>query len=96
VLLFGYPRGGDLTPRFGHVLVLNEPVTVNYGYGVYLTVESNTISTLTFPGNSGSAVFNSKGEVVNILYAGPNPLFLYGITVKNSQIHAAFRDMLSQ
>lgn len=80
VLLLGYPRGEDLTPRYGHVIALNRPVTVDYG-DFFHTQFANLISTLTFPGNSGSPVFNSKGEIVNLLYAGPHPLMGYGVVV---------------
>lgn len=91
-LLLGYPGGRDLTPRFGHVIVLNEPTTVDYGYYL-IRNPSNYISFLTFPGNSGSPVFNSRGEVTNLLYAGPHPTMLYGVTITNKQLHQAFADM---
>jgi len=90
VLLIGYPRGEDLTPRFGYVIKLNDLTTVNYGYYL-LTRPSHFISTLTFPGNSGSPVLNSKGEVIGLLYAGPDPLFQYGVIVPLRYITHALR-----
>ncbi len=80
VLLLGYPRGEDLTPRFGYVIKLNYLTEVNYDY-YSLTRESHFISTLTFPGNSGSPIFNSQGKVSGLLYAGPPPAYQYGVIV---------------
>lgn len=87
VTLLGYPRGDVLTPRDGYLISLNIPVEVNYGFHT-ITKRSNYISTLTFGGNSGSPVFNSKGELVNLLYAGPTPIFMYGVTVPHKYVKA--------
>lgn len=93
VLVLGYPKGGQLTPRFGYVIELNKRVAVNYAEGP-TTQPSNIVSTLIFGGNSGSPVFNSKGQVVNLIYAGPYLEYMsYGATVPLVYIKEAFTDM---
>lgn len=90
VMLLGFPRGEDMTPRFGHIIVKNRWTSVDYGEYI-LTRPSDYITTLTFPGNSGSAIFNKNGEIVGLLYAGPHPLFQYGIAVPLRFITHAIR-----
>jgi len=80
LLLMGYPRGDFLAPRAGHMVVLNEEVCVRYTDGLKC-IESNYISTISYGGNSGSPVFNSRSEVVNVLYAGNPYINSFGITV---------------
>lgn len=93
-LVMGYPYGFDLTPREGYIIILNDLVSVNYGDYV-LTTPSNWTTSITFPGNSGSGVFNKKGELVNLIYAGPDPLFMYGITVPHRYIKNALEASLN-
>lgn len=80
-IILGYPRGEDYTPRQGYVLSLNEYTAVQYSWDDVRIRPSHSISFLTFPGNSGSPVFNSRGRLVNLLYAGSNPVNSVGITV---------------
>lgn len=94
-LTMGYPMGFNLTPRQGYVIILNEPVTVRYD-GYVLTTPSNWVSSMTFPGNSGSPVFNKQGDVVNLIYAGPDPLFGYGITVPHRYLKNALEASLER
>lgn len=56
--------------------------------------ETQVISNIIAPGNSGSAVFNSKGEVVNLVFAGYGRTLSYGITVPNSYIQDFLKDEL--
>lgn len=52
------------------------------------TLESQVVSSLIAPGNSGSPVFNSNGEVVNLVFAGIGENLSHAITVPNGQIRA--------
>lgn len=76
VLVLGYPRGTFLTPRKGHVVA--KDVFVSTGGPKR---PSHFLSTTTYPGNSGSPVFNENGELVGLIYAGSRTLVTYGITV---------------
>lgn len=80
LLVMGYPSGHVLTPRSGYMLDLDTPVPVNYGQGL-ITYRSNVSSALIFGGNSGSPVFNKNGELTNLIYAGPDPIFHIAIQV---------------
>lgn len=91
VLLMGYPRGSFLTPRYGHVLRLSEEVCIPYISGI-ACVDSNYTSTISFGGNSGSPIFNSNGELVNVLYAGSTFLHTYSITVPYFFVRAALEE----
>lgn len=54
---------------------------------VIQTFESQAISNLIAPGNSGSAVFNDRGEVTNLIFAGAGGISP-GLTIPNGQIRA--------
>lgn len=51
------------------------------GIPIIETVDSQVISNLIKPGNSGSAVFNTKGEVIGLVFAGAGRDFSYGFIV---------------
>jgi S1-C subfamily serine protease len=55
------------------------------GMPVIKSFDSQIISNLIKPGNSGSAVFNKKGEVIGVVFAGTGRDFSYGFIVP--QIH---------
>lgn len=93
VLLLGYPRGDSLTPRYGHLIAVEQEICLQYDIGVQC-IGANFISTITYPGNSGSPVFNEKGEVVNLLYAGNMYVLTYGITVPYYYVRAALEEAL--
>lgn len=84
VLVFGYPRGKMLTPRFGHVLSTSSRSCIEYRDGV--RCEDGIVSSnLIFPGNSGSPLLNMDGELVGLAYAG-NWAISYSISVKLENI----------
>lgn len=58
------------------------------GKPVVKTFDSQLISNLIKPGNSGSAVFNGKGEIVGVVYAGDSRGFSFGYIVP--QIYVIF------
>ena len=91
VLVIGYPLGGYLTPVTGWVTAKDVTVSINYDYAIP-DLPSNFVSNITYPGNSGSPVFNSKGEVVNLIFAGNPTLITIGITVPNKFIIHALED----
>lgn len=51
------------------------------GYPVIKTLDAQLISNLIKPGNSGSAVFNDKGEIIGVVFAGNGRDFSYGYIV---------------
>ena len=51
------------------------------GIPILETVDSQVISNLIKPGNSGSAVFNTKGEIVGLVFAGEGRGFSSGFIV---------------
>lgn len=51
------------------------------GIPVIEKVDSQVISNIIKPGNSGSAVFNLKGEIVGLVFAGAGRDFSYGFIV---------------
>lgn len=61
----------------------NDPDTCIFfgGMPVIETLDSQLISNLIKPGNSGSAVFNDKGEVIGVVFAGSGRDFSYGYIV---------------
>lgn len=58
------------------------------GVPILKTFETQAISSIIAPGNSGSPVFNKKGEVANLVFAGVGRGLSHGITVPNGQIRA--------
>lgn len=89
MLIMGYPRGDFLVPRYGRVILKGEEVCIAYADDTEKCVDSNFTSAISYGGNSGSPVFNEKGELVNLLYAGPSRLHTYSITVPLVFVQAA-------
>lgn len=69
VMTFGYPRGLQLTPRFGHVLSTNYRACIRYRDGNKCE-DAIYSSNLIYPGNSGSPLLNMDGRLVGLVYAG--------------------------
>lgn len=63
--------------------MIDNPETCYFfgGMPVIETLDSQLISNLIKPGNSGSAVFNSSGEVIGVVFAGSGRDFSYGYIV---------------
>lgn len=81
VLLMGYPRGTHLTPRFGHVVAKYKEICLFYDDVGLRCMPSHIISSVSYGGNSGSAVVNDKGELVGVLFAGSRVVHTFGIIV---------------
>lgn len=90
-LVFGYPRGENLTPEYGFVVALSKVAGVCCDdEGQRKFKPSNFLNALIFGGNSGSPVFNENMELVNLVYAGPVPEYLnFTITVPLTYIKEA-------
>lgn len=87
VMVMGYPRGGRLTPRFGHIISEGSNICLNYDYGK--RCEMAIVSTnLVYPANSGSPMVNMNGEVVGLVYGG-NFLSSLAISVQLKYIRGA-------
>lgn len=56
------------------------------GIPVYKDFDSVVVSNLVQPGSSGSAVFNGKGELVGVVFAGNAGDFSYGFIVPHRYI----------
>lgn len=63
--------------------IINDPMTCGFfgGMPVVETLDSQLISNLIKPGNSGSAVFNANGELIGVVFAGSGRDFSYGYIV---------------
>lgn len=85
VTLIGFPRGIGKVIRHGAIIRDTMPC-VGYGKGIVRCVPSTQISALAYPGNSGSPVLNSDGEVIGLLYAGSNTYVHAPYIVKHSQL----------
>jgi len=70
ITLVGHPRGIDLVIREGRVVTKDLNVCVFYFPEGPLCRDSDRISALAYPGNSGSPVLNERMELVSVLYAG--------------------------
>jgi S1-C subfamily serine protease len=57
------------------------------GLPVVQKFESQVVSNLIKPGSSGSAVFNTQGEIVGVIFAGSGRDFSYGFIVPQKYIH---------
>lgn len=57
------------------------------GFPVVRKFESQVVSNLIKPGSSGSAVFNTKGEIVGVVFAGSGRNFSHGFIVPQKYIH---------
>lgn len=70
--------------------VEKDPLTCAFfgGYPVVKTFDSQLVSNLIKPGNSGSAVFNNEGQVVGVVFAGAGRDFSFGYIVP--QIYLLF------
>jgi len=80
VLVMGYPRGGFLTPRWGHYIAQDIEICIPGPMGMDCKL-SNFVLAITYGGNSGSPVFNMRGELVNLIYAGNMYIHTFGVTV---------------
>jgi len=60
-----------------------DPMTCAFfgGYPVVQRLDSQLVSNLIQPGNSGSAVFNKKGELIGVVFAGTGRDFSFGFIV---------------
>lgn len=56
------------------------------GMPVIKSLESRVISNLIKPGSSGSAVFNRKGELIGVVFAGSSREFSYGFIVPQEHL----------
>jgi len=90
VMVFGFPRGMLLTPRFGHILEPSTYICILYDEGPkceYAIISS----TLVYPGNSGSPLLDMDGEIVGLVYGG-NFAVSYGISVKLENVRKAIEN----
>jgi S1-C subfamily serine protease len=75
--VYGHPFGYSLTPSFGHTLITTEIelampthfLDTRYTMNI-VTMEYTQLSLQVYPGNSGSPVMNSHGDVVGMISAG--------------------------
>ena len=67
--IVGYPWGITRTKTQGYMAALRIPI-VHPTTGYYMT--SDLLDITTAGGNSGSPVFNSKGDVIGVLWGGFN------------------------
>lgn len=79
VILVGHPRGLELTVREGRVMKFDNSVFPWLKDGVSRNFFE--ISTITYGGNSGSPVTNSKGELIGVLFAGYRDYHTEGMVV---------------
>lgn len=66
--LIGFPRGIGKVIRKGRIIG-DRSILMWDGRGI-VKVESTQISATAYPGNSGSPVMNTVGEVIGVLFAG--------------------------
>ncbi|HLS03188.1 MAG TPA: serine protease [Actinomycetales bacterium] len=72
ITVIGYPKGGELTTSTGRIISSEQdPLDMNLGEVFYTSAPVE-------PGSSGSAVLNTDGELVGVIYAksGSGSLFV--------------------
>lgn len=57
------------------------------GLPIIESFDSNVVSNLIKPGSSGSAVFNKKGEIVGVVFAGSGGEFSHGFIVPQKHVY---------
>jgi len=92
VTMIGWPRGQFLVPRFGYIVAKDVRTCVGHRDGGVDCRPSTLGSTLIYGGNSGSPVFNSNWEVVNLAYAGNMFIHTYAIYVPYVYVRAALEE----
>lgn len=80
VILVGHPRGLPVTIREGY------KIETSYEFFPWIgpmgkSVNYSMISAISYPGNSGSPVTNSNGEVIGVLFAGDSRYVTEGYIV---------------
>lgn len=66
------------------------------GKPIVETFETQAISSIIAPGNSGSGVFNDDGELVNLVFAGIGGSLSHGITVPNGYVRSFLKSEVSK
>ena len=88
VMVMGYPKGNQLTPRFGHIIQESYNVCLNHRNGERKCENAVLSSTLVYPGNSGSPLVNMDGELVGVVCGG-NFSVSFGISVQLKYVKEA-------
>lgn len=87
-IVIGFPQGQPMTVYEGRYQYAEE-VCIEYAEFPHTDVRcvnSLVHSTRSYPGNSGSAMFNAQGEVIGVLYGGSS---MTSITVTQEQLKQA-------
>jgi len=83
VILVGHPRGLALTIREGHVMEEGSDI---FDWISDKEVDYKMISAISYPGNSGSPVTDSNGDVIGVLFAGSPQFITEGLIVPYSTL----------